>query len=116
MAGITKRYWFGEAILGGFFLVVLVIAAVLTPSTEALTLFGVEVPVMCGFRQATGYGCPGCGLTRSFTFMAHGDLFSAFDMNLLGPFLFLAFATQPPYRLFRALQDIRRNGFLSESK
>lgn len=114
MARITKRYWFGELLLGSFFTAVLVVAAVLAPSSEAVSFFGVDVPVMCGFRQMTGYGCPGCGLTRSFSFMAHGHPAQAFAMNWLGPPLFLAFATQPPYRAFRALQDIYRNGLLED--
>lgn len=113
MASITQRYWFGEALLGTFFTVVIVAAALLTPSTETLTLFGFEVPMMCGFRRMTGIGCPGCGLTRSFTFMAHGDPITAFQMNVLGPVLFLAFATQPPYRLYTALRDIRRHGLFA---
>lgn len=115
MTRIMKRYWFGEALLGSFFLTVLVVAAVLSPSSEAVSIFGVDVPVMCGFRNMTGYGCPGCGLTRSFTFMAHGSPWEAFQMNYLGPFLFLAFASQPPYRAYKALQDIRRNGLLPEA-
>lgn len=112
---MSKRYWFGEMVLGTFFLAVLLVAAVMAPSTEALTFFGYEVPVMCGLRSATGWNCPGCGLTRSFTFMAHGNPWQAFQMNYLGPFLFLGFASQPPYRLYKALQDIHQNGLLPEA-
>lgn len=114
MARVYKRYWFGEVLLGSFFLAVLVAAALLSPSSEAVSFFGVDVPVMCGFRNLTGWGCPGCGLTRSFSFMAHGRITDAFSMNWMGPPLFVAFATQPPYRAFRALQDIYRNGLLED--
>lgn len=115
MRELMRQYWFGELLLAAFFGAVLAVALLMSPSDEAVSLFGMEIPVVCGFRRITGTGCPGCGLTRSFAFMARGDVVSAFQMNWLGPFLFAAFATQPPYRLYRAAQDLlaRRNGALS---
>lgn len=101
MSEWTKQFWFGEAFLGLLFGGVLLAAALLSPTAEAVSLFGYEVPTVCAFRQAFDMGCPGCGLTRSFSFMAHGQVGTAFQMNWLGPLLFLAFASQPPYRLYR---------------
>lgn len=45
-------------------------------------------PVTCLFRHFTGLPCPGCGLTRSFVMLAHGDVSKAFGYNLMGPFFF----------------------------
>lgn len=79
----------------------LVGAAVLSPSSSEVTFFGYEVPVLCGFRRLTGQSCPGCGLTRSFTFMAHGLVGPAYRTHVLGPVAFLLVALQLPYRGWR---------------
>jgi hypothetical protein len=50
-----------------------------------------------------GVECPGCGLTRSFSAAAHGDVIQAFHFNGMGPALFLLCLLQPPYRIAEAL-------------
>jgi len=47
----------------------------------------------CAFREATGWPCPGCGLTRVAVRVAHGDMAGAFDANPLGALAALAFAS-----------------------
>ncbi|MFT3900695.1 MAG: DUF2752 domain-containing protein [Gordonia sp. (in: high G+C Gram-positive bacteria)] len=49
-------------------------------------------PGTCIFRHVTGLPCPGCGLTRSFVMLAHGDVSAAFGFNLFGPVFFAAVA------------------------
>lgn len=46
-------------------------------------------PVLCPFRLATGLPCPGCGLTRSWVDLLHGQLGEAMTAN---PFGILALA------------------------
>jgi len=46
----------------------------------------------CMFLQWTGLPCPGCGLTTSFSWLAHGQWQKAFEVHPLGPLLFLGFA------------------------
>ena len=41
--------------------------------------------------QLTGFACPGCGLTRGFHAMFHGDLVGALDFNALLPLYTLLF-------------------------
>ncbi|GGU20495.1 DUF2752 domain-containing protein [Nocardioides albus] len=47
-------------------------------------------PVICPFRALTGLPCPGCGLTRSWVYLMHGDVGSALASNWFGPVLILA--------------------------
>ncbi len=106
---LTRRRWFGHALVLAISAVVLVLAATMTPSDAAVTVFGWEVPVVCGFRRLTGHPCPGCGLTRSFTYLAHGHLADAFRINALGPFVFAFVAAQVPLQA-RRLWLLRRRG------
>lgn len=48
-----------------------------------------EGPVICPFRRLTGLPCPGCGLTRSWTYLVHGRVGDSFAVHPFGP-LFLA--------------------------
>ena len=61
---------------------------------------GVDQPLpgVCSFRRMTGQPCPGCGLTRSFISIAHGDLGAAWRFNPSGILLFVLLAGQIPYR------------------
>jgi len=85
--------------------VIVVLAFVLTPTTEAVSVFGLEVPTLCVWRLTTGISCPGCGLTRSFTFFAHGHVVEAFQMHALGPLLFVAVAAQVPWQVYRMVVE-----------
>lgn len=60
----------------------------------------------CNFQEVSGVPCPGCGLTTSFTNMAHGHVVDAFSAHLMGPPLFLitlGVAVASPWALRRAL-------------
>ena len=46
----------------------------------------------CGFRQATGLPCPGCGSTRALLALAGGDVAGAWRFNPLATTLTLGFA------------------------
>ncbi len=88
------------AILAGA-VAVLILAAILEPHPEVVRFFGHDVPPMCAFSLLTGVSCPGCGLTRSFAFLEHGDLRASFAMNPLGPLLWGVVVGQLPYRILR---------------
>lgn len=46
--------------------------------------------ILCPFRALTGYPCPGCGMTRAFSALAHGEPLRAILYNPLSPVLFVA--------------------------
>lgn len=97
----TRAPGFGDRAVLAIAVATLVLAVVLRPGADEVSLFGWHVPVLCTFRRLTGLPCPGCGLTRSFVFLAHGQVLDAFRANLLGPFAFALTAAQVPWRTHR---------------
>jgi len=72
-----------------------------------LPLLGVPLPELCMLRRTLGLDCPGCGMTRSFIALAHGDVWSAWSYNPAGLLLFAILAFQLPFRACQ-LWRIRR--------
>ena len=60
---------------------------------------GLPIPSTCPSQSIFHVDCPGCGLTRSFIFLAHGDWHNAFLRNRVGWLLAMAVVLQIPYRL-----------------
>ena len=104
---LTRRAWFGDASLGAICLGVVVCAFCLSATPTEVSLFGFDVPVLCTFRRLTGLPCPGCGLTRSFVLLAHGEVYDAFRLNFLGPPLFVLVAAQVPVRAWSLFRRAR---------
>ena len=97
-------------------LTVLIIARLLTPSSSGHgTHTQLGLPP-CTFRILTGHNCPGCGLTTSFSNLAHGQLGGALAANPLGVLLFSLVAISLPYFLFRTIRPISIDDFLSSKQ
>ncbi len=58
------------------------------------------LPNLCYYRALLGVNCPGCGLTRSFIYLAHGNWRASWDMHHLGWFFAAAVVWQVPYRIY----------------
>ena len=98
---ITRQWWFTHFVTYLVCAGIVVLAALMDPTAEVVSVMGWDVPVLCFYRRVFGFSCPGCGLTRSFAFVADLRLLDAFRSNLLGPFFFALFAGQLPYRLYK---------------
>jgi len=61
-------------------------------------------PVVCSLRAVTGFPCPGCGLTRAFAALAHGDVGAAFALNAASVPLFLATLVAIPLLLMELVR------------
>ena len=57
------------------------------------------IPSSCPSQTIFHVDCPGCGLTRSLIYLAHGDWQHALAKHRLGWLLALAVVLQIPYRL-----------------
>ena len=66
-----------------------------------VALAGWIVPESCALKRVTNIPCPGCGLTRSFIRLAHGDWSDSLRFHRLGWLLFALAILQIPYRLLR---------------
>jgi len=62
------------------------------------------IPGTCLTRVLLHMDCPGCGMTRSFVAMAHGEFRRAFALHRLGPFIFLFVLLQVPLRAYAILR------------
>lgn len=58
------------------------------------------LPESCLSRSLAGIDCPGCGLTRSFVYLAEGDVSGSLASNRVGWLLALATLSQIPIRLW----------------
>jgi hypothetical protein len=79
---------------------VLVLASAMSWHGTSLTFpgLGASLPEVCTMRRLLGIDCPGCGLTRSFVALAHGDFVAAWRWNPAGLLWFAALLYQFPYR------------------
>jgi hypothetical protein len=78
----------------------LVCAAVLRPSDEGLSFLGLRWPFSCWLHDTLGIRCALCGMSRSFSALAHGDIAASVQFHRLGPAVFAMFGLQIPYRLY----------------
>jgi hypothetical protein len=82
LAQFTADGWAARCALLGL-TAVFVVAALWHPADELRV-------ILCPFRALTGHPCPGCGMTRAFCALMHGELWRAVKLNPFSPLLFLA--------------------------
>ena len=92
-----KRRWLGNAdlvatvwMVGG--LVCVALAALMNVGDDRRVYLpgsSAPVPELCMLYSRWGIDCPGCGLTRTFIHMAHGQWVSAWQTNPVGILVFV---------------------------
>ena len=96
-----QRWWFSDVMVAVGCLTLLTLSACMNPTPDVVSLGGVDVPILCLYRRVTGMECIGCGMTRSMSFMANGQLIRAFEVNMFGPAVFVVIVAQIPLRALR---------------
>ena len=61
--------------------------------------FKSAIPAMCSTRVLFGIDCPGCGLTRAFIAISHGQFLQAWEFNHASFFVYAFVAAQLPWHL-----------------
>jgi len=82
-------------------------------STVTIPFLNRPLPELCTLKRFTGLSCPGCGLTRCFISLAHGDLAAAWAFNPAGIWLFAVVAAQLPWRPYQLARIARGQRELS---
>jgi hypothetical protein len=91
---------------------VLILASVLDinpQATEQVTLGSWTLPEFCQSKRLFRIDCPGCGMTRSFIYMAHGEVPAAFKLHPTGAILFIAMILAIPFLVINAVWISRGN-------
>src|SRR5256885_15933791 len=81
----AARYHWGMLLLACFVIVAAFLLQV-TPE-DRVAIFGAPeavLPHTCMTYRLLGMRCPGCGLTRSFIHLAHGDWWSSWRSHRVG--------------------------------
>jgi hypothetical protein len=98
--GLVLRQWRFHALILSVCLAVLTVAAMFSSGDGvqvAAPLIG-NLPSFCLWQRTLATDCPGCGLTRCFIALAHGDIALAWRLNPAGLLMFAILLYQIPFR------------------
>jgi hypothetical protein len=87
LAILPRCLW---GLLAAACLAVLLLAATLRPSPNGLGTHQELGLYGCSWLQRTGFPCPTCGMTTSWTWFAHGNLAASFYIQPMGFLLAIA--------------------------
>ncbi|HET6880458.1 MAG TPA: DUF2752 domain-containing protein [Pirellulales bacterium] len=106
----ASRHW----VMLGLALGIILAAAMLEVLPgERVAVRGVSnfpLPQLCMSRAIFNLPCPGCGLTRSFIHLAHGQWQAAWHVHRLGWLLAALVVVQMPYRALVITGQVRPLG------
>ena len=90
----------------GICVIVLCLAAFLevaSQDTGQVMLGQWTLPELCQSKRVFQVNCPGCGLTRSFIYMAHGDVPAAFRIHAVGAMMFVGVIVAIPFFILNTI-------------
>ena len=82
---------------------IILLSLILKPGNsqdDRATIFGFKTPILCLHRLIYNQPCAGCGLTRSFVCIGHGDFEKAYSYHKLGIPLYILVILQIPIRIY----------------
>lgn len=100
-AQTTRKNWIFHAVwlaLAAAAIGLSLVLEIRDSSQVIVPLVNRPLPELCSFRRMTGLDCAGCGLTRCFISIGHGDMAGAWRYNPAGFLLFAIAAFQLPWR------------------
>jgi hypothetical protein len=89
------------------FVVVAAFLLQVAPNGETVHLRGfprLALPSLCMLRASTGIPCPGCGLTRSFIYLAEGNIQASWHAHRIGWLIAALVVVQIPYRVMELVR------------
>lgn len=95
-----------EQLVLALFVLLMSLLLQVNPARNGVTLFGIDMPESCLYKQITEQNCAGCGLTRSFILAIRFSP-ETFDMNRVGFIWLIVILAQIPYRTWRIVQTRR---------
>ncbi|HVX15722.1 MAG TPA: DUF2752 domain-containing protein [Pirellulales bacterium] len=105
-----NRHWPILAIAAAILLAATLLEVLPNERVALRGLTAYPLPHVCTSRVLFGVSCPGCGLTRSFVHLAHGDWQAAWHVHHLGWLIAALVVGQIPYRTLILAGAIRPIG------
>ena len=83
-----------------------------TDGETRVYLPGTELPLpdVCSSKRVLGVDCPGCGLTRGFISISHGQFLRAWHFNPASFIVYVLVVGQVPWQIYQ-LSRIHRGQF-----
>ncbi len=92
-------------ILALIFVAITIVPYFFTIDDIGVKCFGFRWPLYCTLHSLTGQECPMCGMTRSFSSIAHLEFKSALRYHRIGPLLYCFFIFAGIYHILALLRS-----------
>lgn len=99
-------------VVAGIFLIALTLKPVAdTGAVVSIAGTSILLPDLCQFKRMFGRDCPGCGMTRSFMYIARFQPNKAWSIQPVGTLLAIFLAATVPHRIWQ-IHQLRRGSII----